>query len=151
MRLSVHGSRALKDERVKILLLEEIDKHKVTEIVTHAEPGGVCGVARDLCKEKAIPLKLHFLNFKYRRGAFEHRSKDVLKDAERAIFIHDGMSKGTSNEMKLAKKMNVPYTYHELEKTEYKSSVGFDITEEWEADFDERIKEFEAEFRVKQG
>jgi len=111
--------------------MEEIIKHEVTEIVTHGEPEGVCKVARDLCREKAIPLKLHFLNFKYLRGAFEHRSIAVLKDANRAIFIHDGISKGTSNEMKLAKKMNLPYTYHHLEKTEYKQSIGFDIEKDW--------------------
>lgn len=66
--LSVHGSRTLKDERVKILLIEEIETHKITEIVTHGEPDGVCKVARDLCKEKAIPLKLHHLNFKFLQG-----------------------------------------------------------------------------------
>ena len=131
-KLSVHGSRTLKDTRVKILLMEEIQQYGVTEIVTHAEPDGVCEVARELCRTKAIPLKLHFLNFKYLRGAFEHRSRDVLKDADRAIFIHDGESKGTSNEVKLADKMKIPYTYHKLKKTEYENSVGFDITEEWE-------------------
>ncbi|WP_319408789.1 hypothetical protein [uncultured Desulfosarcina sp.] len=134
MKLSVHGSRTLNDERVKILLMEEIETYGITEIVTHAEPEGVCKVARDLCKEKAIPLKLHFLNFKYLRGAFEHRSLDVLNDGDRAIFIHDGRSKGTANELILAKKMNVPYTFHELEKTEYKSSVGFEITQDWGAE-----------------
>jgi len=131
-KLSVHGSRTLKDERVKIILLEEIEKHGVTEIVTHAEPGGVCGVARDLCKEKAIPLKLHFLNFKYLRGAFEHRSLDVLKDADRAIFIHDGVSKGTSNELKLAKKIGIAYNYFTVEPTKYESSVGFEIDKPWD-------------------
>ncbi|WP_319410138.1 hypothetical protein [uncultured Desulfosarcina sp.] len=136
MKLSVHGSRTLNDERVKILLMEEIEAHGITEIVTHAEPEGVCKVARDLCKEKAIPLKLHFLNFKYLRGAFEHRSVDVLNDGDRAIFIHDGRSKGTANELILAKKMNVPHTFHELEKTEYKSSVGFEITQDWGAELE---------------
>lgn len=131
MKLSVHGSRTLNDERVKIILMEEIETYEITEIVTHAEPGGVCQVARDLCREKAIPLKLHFLNFKYLRGAFEHRSRDVLKDGDRAIFIHDGKSKGTSNEVKLARKMNVPYTFHEVKQTEHKSSVGFEITKDW--------------------
>ena len=131
-KLSVHGSRTLNDERVKIILLEEIERHGVTEIVTHAEPDGVCRVARDLCKEKAIPLKLHFLNFKYLRGAFEHRSRDVLKDADRAIFIHDGKSKGTTNELKLAKKMNIPHIFHELEATKYKHSVGFEIDVDWD-------------------
>lgn len=133
-KLSVHGSRTLKDERVKILLMEEIEQFGVTEIVTHAEPDGVCRVARDLCREKAIPLKVHFLNFKYLRGAFEHRSRDVLADADRAIFIHDGESRGTSNEVKLAQKMNIPYSYHHLQKTAYETSVGFEITEDWGAD-----------------
>lgn len=136
MKLSVHGSRTLNDERVKILLMEEIETQGITEMVTHGEPDGVCRVARDLCKEKAIPLKLHFLNFKYLRGAFEHRSMDVLRDSDRAIFIHDGKSKGTSNEVKLAEKMNVPYTYHQLEKTEHKTSVGFEITQDWGAEME---------------
>jgi len=106
--------------------------------VTHAEPHGVCHIARDLCKEKAIPLKLHFLNFRYLRGAFAHRSKDVLSDADRAIFIHDGISKGTSNELKLAIKMGVPHSYYKLDIQEHVNSVGFDIDIEWdELNFDD--------------
>lgn len=131
MRLSIHGSRTLNDERVRIIILEEIEKHDPAVIVTHAEPEGVCEAAKNICKEKAIPLKLHFLNFRYLRGAFEHRSKAVLKDADYAIFIHDGKSKGTSNEIKLAEKMGVPHTVHVLDVTKYKSSVGFDIDVEW--------------------
>ena len=131
-RLSFHGSRTLSDERVKIIILEEIEKYKPTTIVTHAEPGGVCAMVRGLCKEYAIPLKIHFLNFKYLRGAFEHRSKDVLQDSDHSVFIHDGKSKGTSNELKLAKKMNIPNTLHQLEKAKHKESVGFDIDIEWD-------------------
>ncbi len=130
--LSIHGSRTLTDERVKIIILEEIEKHNPTTIVTHAEPGGVCEVARDLCREKAIPLKLHFLNFKFLRGAFEHRSLDVLKDSDHSVFIHDGKSKGCSNELKLAKKMNIPYSHHELDPAEYDKSVGFEIETDWD-------------------
>ena len=136
MKLSVHGSRTLSDERVKILLMEEIEAHGITGIVTHGEPDGVCRVARDLCREKAIPLTLHFLNFKYLRGAFEHRSIDVLKDSDRAIFIHDGKSKGTSNEVKLAEKLKVPHAYHRIEKTEHQTSVGFEIAQDWGADLE---------------
>lgn len=124
--LAIHGSRTLKDERVKIIILEEIEKHKPTTIVTHAEPDGVCRVARELCKEEAIPLKLHFLNFRYLRGAFEHRSIDVIEDGDHSVFIHDGVSKGVSNELKLAKKMNAPYSFHTLEPTGFENSVGFD-------------------------
>lgn len=130
--VSIHGSRTLKDERVKIIVLEEIKKHKPTTIVTHGEPGGVCEMARNICKEYAIPLKLHFLNFKYLRGAFHNRSVSVLTDSDFAIFIHDGQSKGTSNELKLAKKMKIPYTFHELEPANYDKSVGFDIKVDWD-------------------
>jgi hypothetical protein len=131
-RLSFHGSRTLKDERVRIIILEEIEKHQPTTIVTHAEPEGVCEMARKICREKAIPLKLHFLNFKYLRGAFEHRSKDILNDSDYSIFIHDGNSKGTSNEIRLAQKMGHQHAIHMLDVTKYKSSVGFEIDVEWE-------------------
>ena len=131
MRLSVHGSRTLKDEMVRILIMEQIEEHKPDVIVTHAEPEGVCEVARDICREKAIPLMLFFLNFQYLRGAFERRSKEVLRNSDYALFIHDGKSKGTSNEIALADKMKVPSTVHTIEPTQYKSSVGFEPEEPW--------------------
>jgi hypothetical protein len=87
MKLSIHGSRGLQDERVRILLLEEISKYNIDHLVTHGEPDGPCRVARELAKEIAMPLTLHFLNVKYLRGAFEKRSIAVLKDADRAIFM----------------------------------------------------------------
>lgn len=130
--LSIHGSRSLKDERVKIIILEEIKKHQPTTLVTYAEPGGVCEIARNLCKEIALPLKLHFLNFRYLRGAFEHRSKDAIADSDHCIFIHDGISKGTYNEMKLARKMGVPFDLHTLTPAVYDKSVGFDIEVDWD-------------------
>ena len=130
-RMSIHGSRTLSDERVKIILLEEIEKFKPDVIVTHAEPDGVCEVARNLCRVLAIPLTLHFLNFRYLRGAFEHRSKDVLNDCDYAVFIHDGESKGTSNELKLAKKMNKKTSAYTIPKAEFKNSVGFPVIKDW--------------------
>ena len=133
-RISVHGSRTLADERVKLILMEEINEQDASEIVTYAEPDGVCQVARKLAKEMAIPLKLHFLNFKYMRGAFEHRSKACLTDCDRCIFIHDGKSKGTQNEKTLAEKLRKPLSYYVLEPCETKHSIGFDIDEEWDWD-----------------
>jgi hypothetical protein len=55
----------------------------------------------------------------------------VFLDCDRTILIHDGISKGTSNELKVAQKMGIPYRYELLEPTKYKTSVGFDITTEW--------------------
>jgi hypothetical protein len=141
-KVSIHGSRSLKDERVKVLLLEAIEELKPDVIVTHAEPDGVCEVARKLCQEKAIPLKLHFLNFKYLKGAFMNRSKAVFKDSDFAIFIHDGESKGCSNELELCRKLGMKYKYYRLEKTEYKKSVGFEIDIGWEWS-EKEMKEFQ--------
>ncbi len=132
MKLSFHGSRTLKDERVRILILEEIEKHNPTEILTHGEPEGVCALVRKIAEEKSIPLKLFFLNFKFLRGAFEHRSKDVLKASDHCVFIHDGKSRGTRNEILLSKKMGLPMTVHTIEVTRFKSSVGFKIDKAWE-------------------
>ena len=114
MRLSIHGSRTLKDERVRVLILEAISRHGVTALVTHGEPDGVCGVGRSVAQQIAMPLHLHFLNFKKKRGAWAHRSAAVLKDCDRALFIHDGKSKGTSNELALAVKYDKPHDYHVL-------------------------------------
>ena len=139
MKLSIHGSRTLYDERVRIIILEELERHQPTVIITHAEPEGVCEVARDICREKAIPLKLYFLNFRYLRGAFERRSKDVLRDSDYAIFIHDGSSKGTHNEILLAEKMGIPHSVHELNRTPFRSSVGFPVDEEWKPDIDDVV------------
>jgi hypothetical protein len=131
IKIGIHGSRSLDDERVKIIILDEMKKHKADIIVTHAEPDGVCNVARSIAKEKGVPLHLHFLNFKFLRGAFEHRSKAVIKDSDFSVFIHDGKSKGTSNEIELAKKNSLPHVVHVLEKKEFNKSVGFDVDGKW--------------------
>jgi len=136
MRLAIFGSRSLKDERVRILILEEIERHNPDTIVTSAEPDGVCGLARAIAKEKAIPLKLHFLNFAYLRGAFEHRSKDVINDCDHMLLIHDGVSKGTANEYALTQKKGRQHTYVKLKPAEYENSVGFEITEDWQFDLE---------------
>ena len=114
MRLSIHGSRTLTDERVKVLILEAIATHGVTAIVTHGEPDGVCGVARKLCQQIALPLHLHFLDFKFKRGAWARRSEAVLSACDRCLFVWDGKSKGTSNELALCVKRGLPHDLHTL-------------------------------------
>jgi len=131
IRLSVSGSRTLEDERVKILIMDEIDKTGASRIITHAEPGGVCLVARKLAKDMGIPLVLHHLNFKYRRGVFYQRTLEVFYDTDYAIFIHDGVSIGTKNEHEVAQKMGIPFSYHLLKPSEFKTSVAFDIDIDW--------------------
>src|SRR3990172_4411825 len=114
-RLAVFGSRSLDDSRISLIINNEIECNSVTEIITAAEPNGVCGIARELCKQRAMPLKLYFLNFKYLRGAFEHRSKAILRDCDVCVLIHDGKSKGTKNEYEQVLKMKIPHKYYVLE------------------------------------
>ena len=131
-KLAIFGSRTLADERVKACIREEINAYGITELITAAEPQGVCRTAHDIAKETGLPLKLYFLNFKYRRGAFEHRSKAILADTDRAILIHDGRSRGTSNELKLTQKLGVQYTYHKLDIIEQPGDITFDGIKDWE-------------------
>ena len=117
MRLSIHGSRSLRGAAVKTLILEAIEAHGATALVTHGEPEGVCAEARALAQEIAMPLHLHFLNFAKRRGAWEHRSLAVLRDSDRALLIHDGHSQGTANELALCVKHKLPHKLQRLEPT----------------------------------
>ena len=135
-RLSVSGSRTLQDERVKILILEQIQKHSVTRVTTHGEPGGVCELTKKICREHAIPLTLHFLNFAKLQGAFYHRSLAVFYDTDIALFIHDGERKGTQNEYAVAQKMRIPSEYYQLDPPKHDKSVGFDVADNEWADLD---------------
>lgn len=118
MKLGVFGSRTLKDSRVKMLIYDEIEKTGADTIVTTQEPLGVCTVAQQVAKEKALVLELHFLNMeKYARGAFEHRSDEVIKAADKVLLIHDGESKGTLNELARVKHFKKPYRYEVMDKT----------------------------------
>ena len=131
MKLSIQGSRTLDDERVRTIILKEIKKHNSTVINTSGEPKGVCEIARKICKEKAIPLKLYFLNRKkYARGCFHNRIKDIFNDSDYIIFIHKEENKGTKNEIKLTKKMNIKYTYHKIKKDEIIEFSDYDIISE---------------------
>lgn len=118
MKLAIFGSRTLKDDRVKMLIYDEVEKTGADTIVTTQEPLGVCTVAQQCAKEMPLVLELHFLNFRYRQGAYEHRSDDVIKAADKVLLIHDGKSKGTSNELERVKHFKKPYRYEVLEATD---------------------------------
>lgn len=121
MRLGVFGSRTLKGDRVAMLIIDELNKYQGNSdtedlvIVTTQEPSGVCTVAQQVAKQYHYTLELHFLNFRFCSGAYEHRSKRVIENSDRILIIHDGKSKGTSNELELCKKMGKPYRYELLD------------------------------------
>ena len=130
-RLGVFGSRSLTDERVEILILEKMRDGAFDMIVTCQEPQGVSEVAQRVSKKYGYPLELHFLNMRYLRGAFEQRSKEIVKVCDEFLLVHDGESKGTANELIMVQKSGKPHQYETLEKSEYTKSVGFNIDQEW--------------------
>lgn len=125
MKLCVFGSRTLKDDRVKVEILEKIDELGADTIVTAQEPLGVCTVAQNVAKSCGLVLELHFLNFKYRKGAFKERSKECIRASDHVLIIHDGESQGTANELGYVKQLKKPYTYITMEKSD--RSVNYSV------------------------
>ena len=126
MKLAVFGSRTLKDDRVKMIIYDAIESTGADTIVTTQEPLGVCTVAQQMAKELCLVLELHFLNFRYRQGAYEHRSDEVIKASDYVLLIHDGVSHGTRNELERTKKFRKPYRYEVLEATDTKLQRRYD-------------------------
>lgn len=126
MKLAVFGSRTLKDDRVKMLIYDAIEETGADTIVTTQEPLGVCTVAQQIAKERSLVLELHFLNFRYRTGAYEHRSDEVIKASDFVLLIHDGESHGTRNELERTKKFGKPYRYEVLPATDTKLQRTYD-------------------------
>ena len=133
MKLGIFGSRTLTDARVKAALLEACEKFKPDMIVTAQEPRGVCEVGQQVAKELGLPLELHFLNFRFLRGAFHHRSTAIIKAADHLIILHDGASKGTANEIVLTKKLGKPFDVEVMEPDPLSKNIGFNISNDWNA------------------
>jgi len=111
-KMAVFGSRSLFDARVGVVINEVLNEYKGIEtIVTTQEPKGVCECAQSVAKQNNMILELHFLNFRYARGAFERRSKNVINASDYVLIIQDGISAGTRNELEYTKKSKKPYKY----------------------------------------
>lgn len=135
MRLAIFGSRTLSDERVEELIQLKIDELKPECIITSGETSGVNEIARAKAKENKIRLVLEFANNKkYAAGKYEHRSIEILKQCEFAIFIHDGQSKGTLNELAIAKKMRKRYEYIKLDYHDEADLNWNELKFEWPVD-----------------
>lgn len=135
MRLAIFGSRTLSDERVEELIQLKIDELKPECIITSGETSGVNEIARAKAKENKIRLVLEFANNKkYAAGKYEHRSIEILKQCEFAIFIDDGQSKGTLNELAIAKKIRKRYEYIKLDYHDEADLNWDELKFEWPVD-----------------
>ena len=115
-KIAIFGSRTLSDERVEEIIQQKINELTPVEIITSGETTGVNEIARNKARENKITLTLEWANNdKYASGKYEHRSIEILKKCNYAIFIHDGISKGTKNELLIAKKMKIKYDYIQLD------------------------------------
>jgi hypothetical protein len=108
-KLAIFGSRTLDDVRVLRIIAEAVNEHSPEYIITSGATEGVCEQARKFCKTHAVPLKLHFLDETRCAGKYHHRSVAVLKECDFCLFIHDGESSGTKNEIKVAEKLKKPF------------------------------------------
>lgn len=124
--MAILGSRSLSDERVTKILLGYIKKLKPSHLTTSGQCEGVSAIGRSLAKVLPIPIILHYLDPKKAQGKYEARNIAILKDADIAILIHDGVSIGTLNELELCKKMNIMYFYEKLEKLPEGNIMGAD-------------------------
>ena len=121
MNLCIFGSRSLDGDPVRAIILDELSRYDVREmtIITSGGTAGVCQCARDLAKEKCLPLLVFWADAgRYARGMFDHRSRACLSVSDRVLFVWDGRSRGTANEMELAKKLKVPYRCEQLSSPE---------------------------------
>lgn len=135
MKLAIFGSRTLSDERVEDLIQKRINELSPECIITSGETTGVNEIARAKAKENKIRLVLEFANNKkHAAGKYEHRSIEILKQCEFAIFIHDGQSKGTLNELAIAKKMHKRYEYIKLDYHEEADLNWDELKFEWPVD-----------------
>lgn len=110
--LVIFGSRTLSGPRIAKIIMQEIAKIRPDVIITAGDAVGVCDEARKIATQIPLPLECHYLDRSRNAGKYHHRSASAYRWATHAIFIHDGTSKGTQNEMNMADKMNIPSTYH---------------------------------------
>ena len=111
--MAVFGSRSIFDCRAKILINETLHEYEtINTIVTSQEPRGVCEVSQSVAKENNMILELHFLNrSRNGTGCFFHRSMNIINSSDYILLIHDGVSKGTQNELEYTKKSGKPFKY----------------------------------------
>ena len=124
MKLLIFGSRTLSGDSVKNIIKATVNKIGADIIATAGEPKGVCKEAREYAAREKIELHLFYANNKkYAAGKYERRSIDALRYCDAVLFIHDGSSKGTENEIKEAEKMKIERVFYV--KVDEKHKSGF--------------------------
>jgi hypothetical protein len=116
LRLCIFGTRTFyKNQAAARIIDRELETLQPELIVTTGDADGICRLAIDKARKHSIPCEIHFLNqAQYARGMYEHRSLSILKRCDFVLFIHDGTSQGTKNEMNQADQLKIPYKYFKI-------------------------------------
>jgi len=136
MRLCIFGTRSFYDnQEASRIIDEEIKNLNPSMIITAGDADGICRLAIEKAKLHSIPCELHFLNrLKYAQGMYHHRSLEVIQSSDFVLFIHNGESKGTKNEIELAKKIGKACKYYKINDEPVFSVTDYE-TEEFKFDF----------------
>ena len=118
MKLLIFGSRDVDEKETRTIIYSMVKKYMPDFILTSAGTRGVCKIARKVAEELCIPLILFFADRKYAGGMYDKRSRQALECCDRVLFVHNGVSKGTSNEIKLAEQLGKNYDYYTVKMSD---------------------------------
>lgn len=112
-KLLISGSRTIRDRAKVFQAIDEMISLTLNgEDVTIIEGGakGVDTLAREFAIERNIPYEEHPADWdKNGRAAGYIRNVEMVKEADVALIIWDGKSKGTAHAMKKCEKKGVKY------------------------------------------
>ena len=112
-KLLVSGSRTITDKHKVFQALDEMMSVMLNgEDITNIEGGakGVDTLARLYAIERKIPYEEHPADWdKNGRAAGYIRNVEMVKEADVALILWDGKSKGTAHAMKICEKKGVKY------------------------------------------
>ena len=123
--LLIFGSRSLHGKDVIEIINKYVIKYEPNFIISAFESDGVCQEVKNYLMHYRLGITyIGYTRDELRaQGMYDDRSKKAIKTAERALFIWDGISKGTKHEIYLTKKYNIPF---DIEIIENNSEKWFD-------------------------
>lgn len=120
--ISIMGSRTLTSEQCVPVLKDVMEELNPRRIVIPAEPAGACAVARKFAIDTHTETLLICKQVHRAAGQYEARTAIVLAESDCCVFLHDGISKGTRNEVEMCIELGIPYIYYKLDGDKLKKS-----------------------------
>ena len=110
-QLLFFGSRTLRGEKVTSIIHSAIVRYHPDVIATAINPKGVCAEVQLYARrqENGIKLVCYTLDKSRAQGKHEARSIKAISESCAVVFVWDGESKGTANEIEIAIKLDKPH------------------------------------------